>query len=88
MKKIEVDKDKIVKLNKLSKEYYKILNTPHLTYKEIRRLQYLIKSIYEDKEKQKLYSLINIYNKEKDIFLKMYCSNLLDKLEKVYNDIK
>lgn len=82
MSKILVEKEKIIKLNKLSKEYYNILNTPNLTNKQIRRLQYLVKSNYEDKEKQKIYSLINIYSQNKDIYLKMYCSNLLLKLEK------
>lgn len=83
MSKILVEKEKIIKLNKLSKEYYNILNTPHLTNQQIRRLQYLVKSNYEDKEKQKIYSLINIYSQNKDIYLKMYCFNLLQKLEKV-----
>lgn len=82
MSKILVEKEKIIKLNKLSKEYYNILNTPHLTNQQIRRLQYLVKSNYEDKEKQKIYSLINIYSQNKDIYLKMYCFNLLEKLEK------
>ena len=82
MSKILVEKEKIIKLNKLSKEYYNILNTPHLTNQQIRRLQYLVKSNYEDKEKQKIYSLINIYSQNKDIYLKMYCFNLLQKLEK------
>lgn len=82
MSKILVEKEKIIKLNKLSKEYYNILNTPNLTNQQIRRLQYLVKSNYEDKEKQKIYSLINIYTQNKDIYLKMYCFNLLQKLEK------
>lgn len=82
MSKILVEKEKIIKLNKLSKEYYNILNTPHLTNQQIRRLQYLVKCNYEDKEKQKIYSLINIYTQNKDIYLKMYCFNLFQKLEK------
>ncbi len=78
---IEVNKKDYKKLIEL----YKKVSCPNLKYLEIRRLQYLIKQNYTHADKQKLFGIINIYkNMEEDnknIYLKTYLRNLLDKLE-------
>lgn len=73
--------EQISKLNILSKKYLEIVNIPDLTHKEIRRLQYLIKTHLKN-DKVKLFGLINIYKSSKDLYLKIYCYKLLEKLEK------
>lgn len=78
---IEVNKKDYNKLIDL----YKKVTCPNLEYLEIRRLQYLIKQNYSHADKQKLFGIINIYknmaNDNKNIYLKTYLRNLLDKLE-------
>lgn len=81
---MSLDDERIRKLNVLAKKYLHFQNMEDLSYKEIRRLQYLVKT-HRSAEKTKLFGLINIYRNTKDIFLRAFCRELLEKLEKKYN---
>ncbi len=76
MEKVKIDKNVYEKLLLV----YKKITQEHLTYKQIRRLQYLIKTKLP-KEKVKLYGLINHYKNTKDTYLKVFLYNLLNDLE-------
>ena len=56
---------------------------PKLTYLEVRELQYLIKEKYGNADKQKYFSIINIYKLDNNNYLKTYLRNLLIKLKSV-----
>ncbi len=76
MKQINIDKkvyDKLLLIyNKLIQE--------DLSSKQIRRLQYLVKSKLPH-DKVKLYALINYYKQSKNPYLKVFLYNLLEQLE-------
>ena len=76
MEQINIDKkvyDKLLLIyNKLIQE--------DLSSKQIRRLQYLVKSKLPQ-DKVKLYALINYYKQSKNPYLKVFLYNLLEQLE-------
>ena len=77
MEQITIDKTAYTKLVQL----FKKVNKPDFTHKQIRRLQFLVKSKKSDIEKKKIFSIINIYKTTKDIYLKTYLYNLFIELE-------
>ena len=78
---IELEEPIYQKMVKTTNLYLELHKKEDLTYQQTRRLQYLVKT-QRSKEKVKIYGLINMYKKSKDIYLKIYCHNLLEELEK------
>lgn len=78
---IELEEPIYQKMVKTTNLYLELYKKEDLTHNQIRRLQYLVKT-YKPKEKVKLFGLINVYRKSKDMYLKIYCHNLLEELEK------
>ncbi len=77
---IELEEAIYQKMVKTTNLYLELHKKEDLTHKQIRRLQYLIKT-HREKEKVKLFGLINLYKKSKDMYLKIFCLNLLKELE-------
>lgn len=77
---MSLDDDRIRKLNTLAKKYLHFQNMEDLSFKEIRRLQYLVKT-HRVAEKNKLFGLINIYKNTKNTYLRAFCRELLEELE-------
>ena len=77
MEQIQIDKKAYQKLIQL----FQKVNTKNFTHKQIRRLQFLVKSKKSTAEKNKIFSIINIYKSTQDIYLKTYLYNLLNELE-------
>lgn len=77
---VEIEETIYQKMVKTTNLYLELHKKEDLTLKQIRRLQYLVKT-YRPKEKVKLFGLINLYKKSKDMYLKIYCHNLLEALE-------
>lgn len=77
---IELEEAIYNKMVKTTNLYLELHKKPDLTQQQIRRLQYLVKT-HKPKEKVKLFGLINLYKKSKDMYLKIYCYNLLEELE-------
>ena len=84
MEQITIDKTAYTKLVQL----FKKVNKPDFTHKQIRRLQFLVKSKKSDIEKKKIFSIINIYKTTKDIYLKTYLYNLFIELEDGKNQLE
>lgn len=76
MEKMEIDKKVYSKLL----EVYKKLTLEDLNKKQIRRLQYLVKTKLPN-EKVKLFGLINHYKNTKNVYLKIFLYNLMNDLE-------
>ena len=72
---ISIEKNKLDLLVKL----YKKVNIKDFDKQKIRKLQYLTKN-YKSEDKQKIYGIINIYQKTKNIYLRTY-------LEDIYNEL-
>ena len=79
---IEVEEQIYQKMVKTTNLYLELHKKEDLTHKYIRRLQYLVKT-HKTKEKVKLFGLINLYKKSKDMYLKIYCYNLREELEEL-----
>ncbi len=77
---IEIEEHIYQKMVKTTNLYLELHKKSNLTHKEIRKLQFLVKT-HLPKEKVKIFGVINLYKKSKDIYLKIYCLNLLEKLE-------
>lgn len=78
---IQIDKKSY---NKLLLLFNKV-NAKDLTFNQIRRLQFLVKSKKSNTDKNKIFSIVNIYKSTKDIYLKCYLINLLNELEDAKN---
>ncbi len=83
MEQIQIDKKAYDKLIQL----FKKVNTKDFTHKQIRRLQFLVKSKKSDIDKKKIFSIINIYKSNQDIYLKTYLYNLFSELEDGKNQL-
>lgn len=77
-----LEKERLNKLNVFAKNYLYIRNMKNLSFKQIRRLQFLVKK-HRHKQKQKLFGIINVYKEKHDIYLKVYCNELLLELEEI-----
>ena len=77
-----LEEERVNKLNVFAKKFLYIRNMKHLPFQKIRRLQFLIKT-HRQKEKQKLFGIINVYKENHDIYLKVYCNELLLELEEI-----
>ena len=77
---IEIEEPIYQKMVKTTNLYLELHKKEDLTHKKIRRLQYLIKT-HRTKEKVKIFGLINLYKKSKNMYLKIYCCDLLEELE-------
>lgn len=83
MEQIQIDKKAYDKLIQL----FQKVNTKDFTHKQIRRLQFLVKSKKSDIDKKKIFSIINIYKSSRDIYLKTYLYNLFSQLEDGKNQL-
>jgi len=67
-------------MNEKLKKLYDKMVEEDLTFLDIRELQFKIKQNYTNKDKQKYFSVINLYKTDKNLYLKIYLRNLLNKL--------
>lgn len=70
-----IEKDKLELLVKL----YKKVNIKDFEKEKIRKLQYLTKT-YKPKEKNYIFGIINIYQKNKNIYLRTYLEDIYKEL--------
>ena len=77
--KIKIEEEDYKKLVRIFNKYCELEDAKRLSKKELRELQYLIKTLLPD-EKVKLFGLINIYQNSNDIYLNNYVLNLYLKL--------
>jgi len=75
MEMISIEKNKLDLLVKL----YKKVNIKDFDKQKIRKLQYLTKT-YKSEDKQKIYGIINIYQKTKNIYLRTYLEDIYKEL--------
>ena len=79
---IQIEETIYQKMVKTINLYLELHKKEDLTQHQIRRLQYLVKT-HRAKEKVKLFGLINLYTQSKDMYLKIYCWNLLNELDTI-----
>ena len=77
---VSISQDKYTKLKQYAVSFQNIKSSKHLTTKQIRRLQFLIKK-HKPTQKTKLFNIINIYKQEKNMLLLAYLKDLFRKIE-------
>lgn len=78
METVNIEKDK---LNKLVELFNKVIKSDDLSKTQIKSLRYLIKKTKGKTEVRQIFPIITIYLKNKDKYLKVYLTNLLNELK-------